>query len=229
LALEKKRNIPTLLVPSQREGAPQKAYASFLKRLLDVGGAAFLLVALSPVMLAVWFLVRWKMGAPAVFSHARPGVGGRPFVLYKFRTMTDDQGRDLPDAARLTPFGRWLRRMSLDEFPQLWNVLRGEMSLVGPRPLRLDYLPYMTPREMLRHTVRPGITGWAQIHGRNESAWDERLANDVWYVENWSLWLDVKILFLTVFKVLRSKNVVADPQSVMKNLNEERAHMKRAA
>jgi lipopolysaccharide/colanic/teichoic acid biosynthesis glycosyltransferase len=177
-------------------------------------------------------VIRQKMGSPVVLQQARPGIGELPFVLYKFRTMTDDRGPDgelLPDAARLTSLGRTLRRLSLDELPQLWNVIKGDMSLVGPRPLRMDYLPYFTELERLRHTVPPGITGWAQIHGRNEAAWDQRLAADVWYVENWSLLLDFKILLATLGRVLRRKNVVDDPRSIMLNLNEERAHMTRRA
>jgi lipopolysaccharide/colanic/teichoic acid biosynthesis glycosyltransferase len=177
-------------------------------------------------MLAVAAAVRWKMGRPVLFAHPRPGLGERTFVLYKFRTMVEQRGplgKELPDTARLTPLGRFLRRYSLDELPQLWNVLRGDMSLVGPRPLQLDYLPYFTARERLRHTVRPGITGWAQVCGRNKAPWDERLANDVWYVENRSLWLDLKILAMTAILVLRHRNVVVDPRSIMKNLNEERA------
>jgi lipopolysaccharide/colanic/teichoic acid biosynthesis glycosyltransferase len=163
-----------------------------------------------------------------VFRQRRPGLGGRPFTLKKFRTMNDARGPDgrfLPDAGRLTPLGRFLRRTSLDELPQLWNVLWGEMSLVGPRPLRWHYLPYFTPRERLRHTVRPGITGWAQIHGRNEASWDHRLANDVWYVEHWSLWLDCRILCLTLLQVFRGRGVVVDANSIMKDLDEERKSM----
>ncbi|MCE5268414.1 MAG: sugar transferase, partial [Planctomycetaceae bacterium] len=165
---------------------------------------------------------------PVLFRQWRPGLGERPFLLYKFRTMNDacgPDGRPLPDAARLTALGRFIRRTSLDELPQLWNVLRGEMSLVGPRPLRMDYLPYFTRLERLRHSVRPGITGWAQVHGRNEASWDDRFANDVWYVEHWSLWLDLRILWLTLRQVVHGRGIVVDACSIMKNLDEERRAM----
>jgi lipopolysaccharide/colanic/teichoic acid biosynthesis glycosyltransferase len=203
-----------------------------IKRVFDVATSILLLVTFWPVMLLTWVIIRRKMGSPALLRQTRPGLGELPFVLYKFRTMTDERGPDgelLPDADRLTDLGRTLRRLSLDELPQLLNVIKGDMSLVGPRPLRMDYLPYFTERERLRQTVPPGITGWAQIHGRNEAAWDQRLAADVWYVENWSLLLDVKILFATLARVLQRKNVVDDPRSIMLNLNEERAHMIRRA
>ena len=198
-----------------------------VKRALDVGIAGVLLLMFCPLVVVVWLVVRWKMGKPAIFRQQRPGRHERPFVLYKFRTMDEarDPGGELrPDGVRLTPLGKFLRRTSLDELPQLWNVLRGEMSLVGPRPMRWDYLPYFTPRERLRHTVRPGITGWAQIHGRNEASWDQRFANDVWYVEHWSLWLDCRILCRTVWQVLQGRAIVVDARSIMKNLDEERRH-----
>jgi sugar transferase EpsL len=173
-------------------------------------------------------LIRWKMGSPVIYRMQRPGKNGLPFMLYKFRTMNNNfmpDGMMCSDGDRLTPLGKLLRRWSLDELPQLWNVLHGDMSLVGPRPLRMDYLPCFTDREFLRHSVLPGITGWAQVNGRNHTGWDQRLAYDVWYVENWSLWLDIRIMMRTAFQVLRRDNVVVDPSSVMKNLNEERASM----
>jgi sugar transferase EpsL len=202
-----------------------------VKRAMDMGASVLLLLVLSPLLVVIWLVIRWNMGRPAIFRQHRPGVDHRPFLLYKFRTMNDARMPDGTwrlDGERLTPLGRFLRRTSLDELPQLWNVLRGDMSLVGPRPLRLDYVPYYTEREALRCRVRPGITGWAQIHGRNRATWDQRLAADAWYVEHWCLKLDVKILVLTAVRLFRRSDVVVDPSTIMKNLNEERAHMVRS-
>jgi lipopolysaccharide/colanic/teichoic acid biosynthesis glycosyltransferase len=168
------------------------------------------LVALAPVTAVVAALVYGTMGRSVFFAQKRPGKGGRPFTLYKFRTMSDAKdaaGSLLPDAERLTRLGRFLRRSSLDEIPQLWNVLRGDMSLVGPRPLLEEYLPLYSPEQSRRHEVRPGITGWAQIKGRNVQSWEERLRLDVWYVDHRSLWLDVKILCTTLLKVLSSEGI----------------------
>jgi len=173
-------------------------------------------------------LIRLNMGRPILFRQERPGLAKKPFIAVKFRTMADRKGCDetpLPDACRLSPLGVFLRKTSLDELPQLWNVVKGDISLVGPRPLLMRYLPYFTEQECLRFTVLPGITGWAQIHGRNESSWSDRFARDVWYVQHWSLWLDARILFRTVFKVLGSKGIVVDARSIMLNLDEERRHM----
>ncbi|HZT62740.1 MAG TPA: sugar transferase [Burkholderiales bacterium] len=181
-----------------------------IKRFLDITLAGTGLLVLSPLILAVAALVPSLMGRPILFAQTRPGRGARPFVLYKFRTMSDAsdaQGKPLPDAERLTGLGRFLRATSLDELPQLWNVLRGEMSLVGPRPLLMEYLPLYSPEQARRHEVRPGITGWAQVNGRNAQSWDERLSLDVWYVDHRSLWLDAKILWRTLLKVLRSEGV----------------------
>ena len=225
-------NVPSLPLRDHAGRMSRQFLSRRIKRAFDIVMSIGLLVALSPVMLVTWIIIRRKMGSPAVLQQVRPGRYELPFVLYKFRTMTDERGPDgelLPDAVRLTVLGRILRRLSLDELPQLVNVIKGDMSLVGPRPLRMDYLPYFTDRERLRQTVPPGITGWAQIHGRNEAAWNQRLAADVWYVENWSLILDFKILFATLARVLQRKNVVDDPRSIMLNLNEERAHMTRRA
>ena len=180
------------------------------KRVMDVAIALLLLVALSLPMLFVAIVVRWKMGAPVLFRQIRPGLNRRPFELMKFRTMndaTDSQGSELPDEARLTPTGRWLRRLSLDELPQLFNVLRGDMSLVGPRPLLMEYLPLYTPEQARRHAVRPGITGWAQVNGRNAVSWEERFRLDVWYVDHQSCWLDLRILWLTLLRVLRADGI----------------------
>ena len=162
--------------------------------------------------------MRCKLGSPVLFRQVRPGLYGRPFMMVKFRTMTDERGADgalLPDAQRLTAFGHFLRASSLDELPELWNVLRGEMSLVGPRPLLMEYLPLYSPAQARRHDVRPGITGWAQVNGRNAVSWDERFALDVWYVEHCSLWLDLRILWLTVRKVLVREGISAQGEATM--------------
>jgi lipopolysaccharide/colanic/teichoic acid biosynthesis glycosyltransferase len=206
-------------------GAPRSFYSRGGKRLLDVVVAGLALVPSAPLMAAVALLVRAGLGRPVLFRQVRPGRYGRPFTLLKFRTMTEARdacGVLLPDAQRLTPLGRVLRRASLDELTQLWNVLRGDMSLVGPRPLLTEYLPYYTERERLRHLVRPGITGLAQVSGRNRLPWDRRLEVDVQYVERLSLRLDLHILVRTALKVLRRVDVdeanVAEP-----NLAAERA------
>jgi lipopolysaccharide/colanic/teichoic acid biosynthesis glycosyltransferase len=176
-----------------------------LKRLVDVTGAAMGLILLSPLIVSLLFAVRLGIGSPVLFRQLRPGRFGRPFVLVKFRTMreaTDASGGPLPDAQRLTKLGRFLRATSLDELPELWNVLRGDMSLVGPRPLLMEYLPLYSAEQSRRHEVRPGITGWAQINGRNAINWEEKFRLDVWYVDNRSLRLDFKILLLTLKRVL---------------------------
>ena len=199
-----------------------------VKRLVDILGALVGLIILSPVMLVVAVVVYVSMGPPVLFRQERAGLNGRPFMLYKFRTMLDlrdERGNLLPDEKRLTRVGRFLRNWSLDELPQFWNVLKGDMSLVGPRPLLMEYLPFYTEREKLRHSVKPGITGWAQINGRNLLSWNERLEMDVWYVENWSILLDIKILFLTVIAVLNKKGLIVNPRSVMLDLDEERSQI----
>ncbi len=176
-----------------------------MKRLMDLTLASAGLVALAPVMGTVALLVRVKLGKPVLFRQLRPGHKGRPFHLIKFRTLrdaVDAAGNPLPDSERMTRFGSLLRAASLDELPELWNVIKGEMSLVGPRPLLMEYLPLYSPEQARRHDVRPGITGWAQINGRNALKWDDKFKLDVWYVDNRSLSLDLKILFLTVKKVL---------------------------
>jgi lipopolysaccharide/colanic/teichoic acid biosynthesis glycosyltransferase len=196
-----------------------------VKRAFDVVVSGGAMIALALPILAVAALVALRIGRPVLFRQKRPGRHGKPFQILKFRTMTDArdaEGRPLPDAVRLTPFGAWLRSTSLDELPALWNVFKGDMSLVGPRPLLMRYLPYFSPEESLRHLVRPGVTGWAQVNGRNFVSWDRRLGLDVWYVRNWSLWLDLKIMALTALKVVRRQDFVADPESVMANLDDER-------
>ena len=189
-----------------------------LKRLLDIAGALLGLLLLSPVFLGITLAVRRRMGPPALFSQLRAGLGGRPFRLYKFRSMTDARDGDgslLPDADRLTPLGVFLRRPSLDELPQLWNVLCGAMSLVGPRPLLLEYVPLYDERQRKRLSVKPGITGWAQINGRNALTWEEKFELDVWYVEHRSLRLDLKILAATAWKVLRREGISAPGAATM--------------
>ncbi|EJL43172.1 putative sugar transferase EpsL [Brevibacillus agri] len=181
-----------------------------MKCLFDRLVALTLLLVFSPLLLLLSILIRFKLGAPVLFVQERPGRYGKPFSIYKFRTMTnqcDASGQLLPDAQRLTPFGMMLRKYSLDELPQLWNVLRGELSLVGPRPLLMEYLPLYTPRQMKRHEVLPGITGWAQVNGRNAITWEQKFELDVWYVENRSFWLDLKILLLTVKRVLQKTGI----------------------
>lgn len=189
-----------------------------VKRLLDIIIAAAALVLLLPVLLLLAWQIRRKLGTPVLFRQVRPGRGGIPFVMYKFRTMrdaADENGRPLPDAERLTPFGRKLRAASLDELPELWNVLKGDMSLVGPRPLLVEYLPLYNAEQRRRHLVRPGITGWAQVNGRNAIPWPEKFRLDVWYVENRSLLLDIKILFLTVKKVLDRSGINSEGEATV--------------
>ena len=189
-----------------------------MKRLLDILGAGAGLILLFPVLLILTILIRRRMGSPAIFVQRRAGLRGKPFVLYKFRSMTDardEAGVLLPDGARLTLFGIFLRRYSLDELPQLWNVLRGDMSLVGPRPLLLDYVPLYDETPRRRLDVRPGITGWAQVNGRNAIGWEEKFALDVWYVDHRCFWLDLKILFLTVWKILKREGISAPGEATM--------------
>jgi len=199
------------------------------KRILDVIVSLLALGLLSPILVAVALALKLSLGGRVLFRQERIGRFNRPFHIIKFRTMTevrDGAGVLLPDNARLTRLGAFLRTTSLDELPELINVLRGEMSLVGPRPLYVKYLPYYSPSEQMRHSVRPGITGWAQIHGRNHLPWDARLALDVWYVENRTLWLDVTILFRTVWVVLARDGAAADPDTVEVDLDYERGGLR---
>lgn len=189
-----------------------------MKRIFDICGALVgLLVFALPMAVLAW-RVRSRLGRPVIFRQERPGLHGRVFRLAKFRTMTDERdamGALLPDAARLTPFGKWLRATSLDELPSLLNVLKGEMSLVGPRPLLVEYLPLYTPLQARRHEVRPGLTGWAQVNGRNALTWEKKFELDVWYVDNRSLWLDTRILFMTVRKVFARDGINAHNEATM--------------
>lgn len=184
-----------------------------MKRVLDTVISIILLILIFPILIVVAILVRLKLGSPILFYQARPGLHEKTFEIIKFRTMLnafDSDGKALPDEKRLTAFGKMLRSSSLDELPELWNVIRGEMSLVGPRPLLIEYLPIYSATQRRRHDVLPGITGWAQINGRNNISWEKKFELDVWYVENQSMWLDVKILFLTLFSVLDKSGVSKD-------------------
>ena len=189
-----------------------------MKRLFDLAVAVSLLTMLSAPLLLLALVVRITLGGPVLFRQVRPGLHGRPFRMIKFRTMTDARDADgalLPDAQRLTPLGRFLRATSLDELPELWNVIRGDMSLVGPRPLLMEYLPLYSAEQARRHEVRPGVTGWAQVNGRNSLSWERRLEMDVWYVDHQSFWLDLRILVMTVGKVVRRDGISADGEATM--------------
>lgn len=189
-----------------------------MKRLFDLLITIPALLLLWPVMLCIALVVRINLGSPILFRQTRPGLHGRPFEIIKFRTMRDAVGPDgkpLPDCDRLTPFGRFLRSTSMDELPELWNVLKGEMSLVGPRPLLMQYLDRYTPEQARRHELPPGITGWAQVHGRNAISWEEKFSLDVWYIDNQSVILDMKILWLTIGSVLNRENVCQPGQATM--------------
>ena len=191
---------------------------TFAKRLFDVALSLAALIILLPLIGVIAVLVRTRLGTPVLFRQQRPGLGGRPFTIIKFRTMTDvrdAQGNLLSDAERLTRFGRFLRSTSLDELPELWNVLRGDMSLVGPRPLLMQYLPRYTPEQARRHEVRPGVTGWAQVNGRNALSWEQKFALDVWYVDHVSLRLDAKIIALTLWKILQREGISQPGQATM--------------
>ncbi|HEY8605379.1 sugar transferase [Tsuneonella suprasediminis] len=189
-----------------------------MKRLLDLLIASAAAIVLLPLIAILALAIRVSLGPPVLFKQARPGLGGKPFMMVKFRTMRnacDPDGKELPDAERLTPFGRFLRSTSLDELPELWNVIVGDMSLVGPRPLLVEYLPRYSPEQARRHEVRPGITGWAQVNGRNALSWNEKFALDVWYVDNHNLILDAKILLLTLSKVIARDGISADGEATM--------------
>ncbi len=204
-------------------------YAKYVKRMLDFLIALVGLVVASPILLIVAVLVRTKLGSPVLFAQERPGKDEKIFKLYKFRSMSDardEQGNLLPDKDRLTPFGKMLRATSLDELPELFNILKGDMSLIGPRPLLVSYLPWYTEREQLRHTVRPGLTGLAQVSGRNSLVWDKRLEKDVEYVEHLSFMMDLKILFMTVKKVVCKDDVAEDTNVIEGNFAEIRKQQK---
>jgi len=188
----------------------------FSKRLFDLLASALALIVLSPVLALTALLVRIQLGGPILFRQQRPGYQGRPFHIFKFRTMIDrfaPDGSLLPDSERLTRFGRVLRSTSLDELPELFNILRGEMSVVGPRPLLMEYLPLYSPEQARRHDMPPGLTGWAQVNGRNALSWQDKFRLDVWYVDHWSFWLDLKIIFLTLVKVFKREGITQEGQA----------------
>jgi len=185
---------------------------------MDAVASALILLALSPFLAAIAIMVRAKLGSPILYKQRRPGMGGKPFQIYKFRTMTDavdQKGFLLPDKDRLTGPGEFLRSMSLDELPELWNVLKGDMSLVGPRPLLMQYLDRYTPEQARRHEVKPGLTGWAQVNGRNAISWEDKFNLDVWYVDHRSIWLDLKIIFMTIYQVLRRRGISSEDHATM--------------
>lgn len=189
-----------------------------IKRLFDIVASLLGLLLLSPVILFVAWQIRRKLGKPVLFRQVRPGVGGHPFEMIKFRTMrdaVDANGNALPDVERMTSFGNFLRSTSLDELPELWNVLKGDMSLVGPRPLLMEYLPLYSVEQYRRHELRPGVTGWAQVNGRNALSWEEKFELDVWYVDNRSFWLDLKIILMTLKKVFVREGISADGEATM--------------
>jgi pilin glycosylation protein pglB len=192
--------------------------SKFFKRLFDIVASASGLIFLSPVFLILIYLIRKNLGEPVFFTQERPGKDGKPFKMIKFRSMrdaVDKDGNPLPDSERLNPFGKKLRATSLDELPELWNVLKGDMSLVGPRPLLMSYLPLYNEFQNRRHEMKPGVTGWAQVNGRNALSWDEKFAHDIWYIDHYSFWLDMKILFLTVKKVFIKEGISAEGEATM--------------
>jgi lipopolysaccharide/colanic/teichoic acid biosynthesis glycosyltransferase len=189
-----------------------------LKRIFDLAVSISAFLALIPLLIVLYVVVKVKLGSPVFFRQTRPGLLGKPFQMIKFRTMQDATGANgepLPDSKRLTSFGLWLRSTSLDELPGLWNVIKGDMSLVGPRPLLTEYLPLYSPEQARRHEVRPGMTGWAQVNGRNAISWDQKFVLDVWYVDNQSFWLDLRIIALTVLKVLMRDGISAVGETTM--------------
>ncbi len=189
-----------------------------VKRAFDIVGSLLGLIVFSPLMLILYFLIRFNMGSPVIFSQIRPKKNGEPFKIIKFRSMKNEfnsNGEPLPDSERITPLGAFLRSTSLDELPTLWNVLKGDMSLVGPRPLLMEYLPLYSPEQARRHEVKPGLTGWAQVNGRNAISWEEKFKLDVWYVDNRTFWLDMKIIFMTIKKVLFRDGITEKGQATM--------------
>ena len=189
-----------------------------IKRIFDIFLSLTLLVFLSPILVVVYLFVRLKLGTPAVFKQDRPGKDAKIFTMYKFRTMTDEKDKEghlLPDEKRLTEFGLFLRKSSLDELPEFFNILKGDMSFVGPRPLLVQYLTRYNEEQMRRHEVKPGLTGWAQVNGRNAISWEEKFRLDVWYVDNWDLWLDIKIIYMTVVAVYKREGISQEGQATM--------------
>lgn len=203
------------IVKREKEKRKICFYEKYIKRLIDIICSGIALIILSPVLLVTAILVRAKLGSPVIFKQERPGLRANIFYLYKFRSMSDQRDRDgnlLPDDVRLTSFGRKLRSTSLDELPELWNIFRGDMSFVGPRPLLVEYLPYYTKEEMHRHDMRPGLTGWAQVNGRNATPWDDRLQQDLYYIKHCTFLMDIKIIIKTVVKVLKKSDILVGQQ-----------------
>jgi sugar transferase EpsL len=199
-----------------------------IKRFFDLVIAVILLIVLSPILFLIGFFVRMKIGSPVLFCQERPGLYGKPFIIYKFRTMTnegDEEGNLLPDRERLTRLGRFLRKTSMDELPELFNVIKGEMSIVGPRPLLMQYLDRYTHEQARRHEVKPGITGWAQINGRNAITWEQKFEHDLWYVDHQSLSLDLKIIALTIWKILKSEGISQSGQATVEYFQGDKNHV----
>jgi sugar transferase EpsL len=203
-----------------------------LKRLMDIAGALVALIVFSPLMLWASVMIYFTMGGPLMFRQIRPGLHEKPFSILKFRTMrnaVDASGKPLSDAERLTGFGTRMRQWSIDELPQFINILKGEMSFVGPRPLLFEFFEFYTPEEMRRHEVKPGITGWAQVHGRNNLDWDSRLKLDVWYVDHWNIWLDIRIILKTVLTVIRREGITTEGHATFLRLDDDRRAKREAA
>jgi sugar transferase EpsL len=199
------------------------------KKLFDLAVVLPSLIILSPLIIFIWLAVYFRIGTPVIFTQARPGLFGKAFTLYKFRTMINAYAKNgflLPDSERLTPFGKWLRSTSLDEFPELWNVFKGDMSLVGPRPLLMQYLDRYTPEQARRHEVKPGLTGWAQVNGRNAISWEEKFKLDVWYVDNRSFWLDIKIIGMTAWKILKREGISQEGHATAEEFNPQITQIK---
>jgi sugar transferase EpsL len=209
---------PAPAFPWSEERSRQDGFAGWVKRLIDFAVALLMLIVLSPILLVTAVAVRVSMGSPVLFSQLRPGLREKIFKLYKFRTMlemNDENGRPLPDEQRLTVLGKFIRAFSLDELPQLWNVLKGDLSVVGPRPLLIEYLDRYDPVQRRRHLARPGITGWAQVNGRNAISWEQKFEYDVYYVDHWSFGLDVKIFFITIWKVIAREGISQEGKATM--------------
>jgi len=198
-----------------------------VKRFFDLVVAVPSVIFLSPLLIFIGFLVHFKIGSPILFKQERPGLNGKPFIIYKFRTMINERNQNdelLPDEQRLTSLGQFLRRASIDELPELFNVIKGNISIIGPRPLLMQYLDRYTLEQTRRHEVKPGITGWAQVNGRNAISWEDKFKLDVWYIDNWSLLLDVKIVFMTIGKILKREGISQSGQATMKEFIGTKAH-----
>ena len=204
-------------------------YSGYMKSIFDLSIAVPSVIILSPLLVLIGILVRLKIGSSVIFRQVRPGLHGKPFTIYKFRTMTDkrdEDGNPLPDGERLTRLGRFLRKTSLDELPELFNVIKGDMSIVGPRPLLMQYMDRYTSEQARRHEVKPGITGWAQVNGRNAISWEDKFKLDLWYVDNQSFWLDCRIILMTIVKVFKREGISADGEATMEEFNPQKMIIK---